>query len=608
MTPEPAPARDAAEKDSAEDALRLRPRSLGTMRFSVLALDYDGTIAADGTLYPGARDAIEEVRGRGIAVVLVTGRILDDLEKVAGSLRLFDAVVAEGGAVLAFPRSGRVFTLAAPPSAVFLEALAHAGITFKAGQCVVEAEADHAARILELVRELDLPLVIVFNRGRLMVLPQSISKATGLREALSTLRLSPHNAVGIGDAENDHALLEACELGVAVPWATRELRARADQVIEGSDPRAVVDYIRSLCAELRLPPPRASRPGALLGVSGDGRPVTLALRGRNVLLAGEPGSGKSWLAGLLCEHLILEHYSVCVIDPEGDYAPLAALPGVLVLGADGPPCLQDLRGILRFPETSVVIDLSTTPLDARLEYVPALLKVVADVRRESGLPHRIVVDEAHYFLDHPEVLRSLDMALASYMLVTYQASRLEPRVLGSADVVLVTREADPGEVRALRSILGGAGSEAEWQQALGALAIDEAALLGRGSGVPQPFRIAPRLTAHTRHRRKYADVPVAPQRAFVFTRQGVPTGERAGTLRELATALASSPSDEIGGHIRRHDFSRWIDDVFRDRTTAEVVRELEARQAVAPDPAVGANLAKHIRDRYLLAGQEEQAG
>jgi hydroxymethylpyrimidine pyrophosphatase-like HAD family hydrolase len=49
---------------------------------------------------------------------------------------------------------------------------------------------------------------IAFNRSRLMVLPQSVSKATCLREALTTLRLSAHNAIGIGDAENDHALLE----------------------------------------------------------------------------------------------------------------------------------------------------------------------------------------------------------------------------------------------------------------------------------------------------------------------------------------------------------------------------------------------------------------
>ena len=54
------------------------------MKFSVLALDYDGTIARDGQIDPDVRRAINEVRSRGIAVVVVTGRILSDLRRVAG--------------------------------------------------------------------------------------------------------------------------------------------------------------------------------------------------------------------------------------------------------------------------------------------------------------------------------------------------------------------------------------------------------------------------------------------------------------------------------------------------------------------------------------------
>src|SRR2546430_11434817 len=35
-----------------------------------------------------------------------------------------------------------------------------------------------------------------------------------------------------------------------------------------------------------------------------------------------PISGKSWIAGLLCEQLALQRYSLCVVDPEGDYRAL----------------------------------------------------------------------------------------------------------------------------------------------------------------------------------------------------------------------------------------------------------------------------------------------
>jgi hypothetical protein len=68
------------------------------VRFSVLALDYDGTIATDGVLDPEVRHAIADVRAHGTTVVIVTGRILDDLRRFAGDLRFVDAVVAENGA------------------------------------------------------------------------------------------------------------------------------------------------------------------------------------------------------------------------------------------------------------------------------------------------------------------------------------------------------------------------------------------------------------------------------------------------------------------------------------------------------------------------------
>ena len=50
------------------------------MKFRVLALHYDGTIARDGRLDPDVRAAISELRARGIAVVIATGRILSELK------------------------------------------------------------------------------------------------------------------------------------------------------------------------------------------------------------------------------------------------------------------------------------------------------------------------------------------------------------------------------------------------------------------------------------------------------------------------------------------------------------------------------------------------
>src|SRR5579871_6304982 len=184
------------------------------MQVRVLALDFDGTIESGGRLHSEVRHAIADARMHGIAVVLATGRRVDDLRRAVGELTMFDAVVAENGSVVFFPETNRLLAQTHAPSESFVGALHQLGVSTVQGTCVVEADAADASTILAEIRRRELPLVILFNGRRIMVLPEGVSKGTGLRAALDALRLSPHNAVGVGNAENDHSLLEACEIGV----------------------------------------------------------------------------------------------------------------------------------------------------------------------------------------------------------------------------------------------------------------------------------------------------------------------------------------------------------------------------------------------------------
>jgi hydroxymethylpyrimidine pyrophosphatase-like HAD family hydrolase len=555
------------------------------MRLRALALDYDGTLAEDGVLHPGARAAIEEARERGLVVVLVTGRILADLRERVGSLELFDAVVAENGAVVAFPQAERSAHASAQCPASLVAALQARGVTARAGECVVETDAAACGTVLQVVRELELPLALHFNRGRLMVLPLAISKATGLQQALRSMRLSPHNAIGVGDAENDHELLAACEIGAAVAWGSRALREAADVVIEGQGPPAVAEYVRSVS---RLPgihmPPRARR-SLLLGCDPAGRNVLLPERGRNVLVAGDPQSGKSWITGLLCEQLVLQGYCICLLDPEGDYSALEGLPGVMLLGGnEHVPSLQELTRTLRHADVSVVVDLARLGAEEKRRYVLAALRALAELRRETGLPHRIVVDEAHHFLHDPDEVRVLDHELAGYTLVTYRISDLHADVLAATDSALITRETNAEEARLLHARWNGLGDVSRWREELRSLAMDEAVLLpGReeASRELRRFRVAARLTPHVRHRRKYLDVPLDPAQAFRFVLDDGSQGPRVRSLAEFARALEALPAAQLRGHLARNDFSRWIRDVFRDEALAARLLELEQRHAGA---------------------------
>ena len=99
---------------------------------------------------------------------------------------------------------------------------------------------------LETIRDLGLELQILFNKGAVMVLPTGVNKASGLAAALSRLGLSPHNVVGIGDAENDHAFLRACGCSVAVANALPIVKADADIVTKAARGAGVVETIEQL--------------------------------------------------------------------------------------------------------------------------------------------------------------------------------------------------------------------------------------------------------------------------------------------------------------------------------------------------------------------------
>jgi hypothetical protein len=573
------------------------------MKLGAVAIDYDGTIAVNGAFDPGARDAIAQLRLHGIAVVLVTGRRLDELKRVAGNIGCFSAIVAENGAVLYFPESGRRAVIGHAPSSRFIDALQRRGIDIAVGDSVIETDASHATSVLDVIRALEQPQILAFNRSRLMVLPPGIAKSIGLARVLSTLRMSIHNTIGIGDAENDHDLLDACEVGVAVEWGSPALRVVADEVIAGTGPQDMAPYLRRLTQQMRLSSKQMGRRRLLLGHQHDGQPLHLAIRGRTVLIAGEPGSGKSWLAGLLCEQLILQGYCLCILDPEGDYRSLEALPGVVVMGGDEPPPrARELTQTLRYPDTSVVIDLSRLSHDGKKEYLRELLPLLATLRRQTGLPHKILIDEAHYYLGEPDGRHLVDAELAGYILVTYRVSGIDQHVCAAGDtVVIVTRETDAQEQATLRGICEatvGAVPEGVFKD----LSLSEAALLPgaeESHGAVRRFQIGPRLTSHVRHRTKYLDMPIAEPQAFVFTTDGK-AQLRARTLKEFVDLLGRLPDSDLAPHLQRHDFSRWLEHVFRDCPLATHVKAIENRAATDRARDLVDDISQAVRARYEM--------
>ena len=220
------------------------------MRFLGVATDYDGTLAEYGHVDEKTWAAVRQLRKSGRKILIVTGREVKDLQAICGHLKKFDCVVAENGAVLYWPCTNEMSVLAEAPPPAFARALAIKGVKqFASGIVIVATVRPYESVVLDTIRELGLELQVIFNQESVMVLPTGVNKATGLVAALLEMGIKPQQVVGIGNAENDHALLAACGFAVAVNDAVPALRERAHWVTQGGSGSGVVELIDGLLAD-----------------------------------------------------------------------------------------------------------------------------------------------------------------------------------------------------------------------------------------------------------------------------------------------------------------------------------------------------------------------
>jgi HAD superfamily hydrolase (TIGR01484 family) len=217
------------------------------MKYQVLACDYDGTLATHGQVDEETTRSLQRCLASGRKLVMVTGRVLPELQMIYARLDLFAWIVAENGGLLFCPSTGIEKPLAPPPSAEFVATLQRRGVDrYSTGRTIVATWHPYETIVLQTIRDLGLELQVIFNKGAVMVLPSGINKATGLAAALEEMKIASANVVGIGDAENDHTLLDSCEFGVAVANAVPLLKAHADWVTDGDHGVGVQQLIARL--------------------------------------------------------------------------------------------------------------------------------------------------------------------------------------------------------------------------------------------------------------------------------------------------------------------------------------------------------------------------
>jgi hydroxymethylpyrimidine pyrophosphatase-like HAD family hydrolase len=213
------------------------------MGFSVLATDYDGTIAHDGRVDEPTLAAMRGARAAGLRLVLVTGREVGDLTNTFEHLDVFDRIVAENGALLVDPGTQALEGLTVAPPPDLLEWLTARAVPISVGHSIVATVQPHEDAMREALRVLALPWEITLNKGAVMALPIGITKRTGLERALAGLGATLDETIGVGDAENDRAFLGVCGLSVAVANALDSVKASVDWVTEGARGAGVTELL-----------------------------------------------------------------------------------------------------------------------------------------------------------------------------------------------------------------------------------------------------------------------------------------------------------------------------------------------------------------------------
>ncbi len=534
--------------------------------YRAVAVDLDGAITSGGPPDHAVLNAIRAARDTGTRIVLVTGRILADLDAVMpGLVDEFDAVVAENGGVLAI--DGVPTPLADPVEPGLTQRLREQGVLVRSGQVLLACDGSVAHLALDAVHDLQLDVQLVWNRESLMLLPGGVTKGTGVQAGFAALGISPHSAIGVGDAENDHTLLHACELGIAVANAVPALAEHADLVLAEPDGQGIGKFLSGpILQGTEIFHPR--RWQLVLGTSTeDGHTVTIPASQSTILITGDSGSGKSYVTGLLAEQMINLGYSVLLIDPEGDHAELGMLRNTLLVGDTGRlPSPQELLRIIEH-ERSVVLDLSVAKYDVTTYMIDVHYQLLTR-REQTGLPHWFVVDEAH---------RPLGLSCAvhdwGYCLATYQPNGLNPQTINSMGWHLRLLHEQRGQAL-LTSVHDG----------------------GRTIRVC----LAARATDHVRHHHKYTDADLPVERGFHFRTDHGHTGVVATNLRQFVTAMKQCDPAVIRHHARHGDFSRWVRDVLRDPGLAGQLRNIEYRVAGSGVESIRAELLDVVSSRYAL--------
>ncbi|HBN95423.1 MAG TPA: hypothetical protein DDZ66_03915 [Firmicutes bacterium] len=270
------------------------------MSYKLLALDIDGTLLnRKSELTPRTKSSILLAQGRGVKVVLATGRRLTNTLPLVHTLGLTEFVVVHNGAVIFSPQAGKTMSqrgIDLPIAQELVDKLDGLGMNYvvytgeSAGEQVMAPVGSwdepedllthylgESAEFVEKVK-LDVPPVrislidrvekidsfyrqlasyngkmnaMVFGTERniwrgIEIIPANCSKGTGLAEVAKRLGLEAKDVMAIGDNVNDIEMISWAGLGIAMENGSKLLKTEAQRIAPSNDQDGVAQIIEEL--------------------------------------------------------------------------------------------------------------------------------------------------------------------------------------------------------------------------------------------------------------------------------------------------------------------------------------------------------------------------
>jgi len=262
----------------------------------------------------------------------------------------------------------------------------------------------------------------------------------------------------------------------------------------------------------------------------------------------------------------------CIIDPEGDYEGIA---DAINLGSgDRAPKVDEIVNLLEQSGQHCVVSVFAIEKKDRPAYFNRLLRGLADLRSRTGRPHWIIVDEAHYTApaDWKPAEQWNQVELKAIMFITAFYDRISKVVLDGVDWIVSIAD-DPTE-----ALLAISKRMEHGMPTVHPPADDKShrALAWRLTETDAIwFSRLPSDLDNQRHRHSLFEGEMEEEHQFVFRGANNQFSLRATNLKRFIE-LAEGLDDETWlFHLKRNDYSNWIEHVIKDYGLADEVRAIE---------------------------------